>query len=104
LIAGACGAIGRIVGPYLRDRGHHVSGMDLLSETPPGFDSYRSGNISDQVFMLEFLKDSDVVIHLAAPPDDADFEDARSFLFLINDHVVEADRYTKLTSGEKGVY
>ncbi len=70
-LTGSAGAIGRTVGPALRERGHFVRGFDCqdslhLSESVVG-------NLLDVSAVARCVADADTVIHLAATPDVDDF-------------------------------
>ena len=71
LITGSSGGVGRTIVQELIRGGHEVYGFDRL-ETPD-IDHSIVGDILDCEVVLEAASGKDVVIHLAAEPDEADF-------------------------------
>ncbi len=71
LITGASGGVGKAISRELIRGGHEVYGFDRL-ETP-GIDHSTIGDLLDRDAVLEAVAGKDIVIHLAAEPDEADF-------------------------------
>jgi nucleoside-diphosphate-sugar epimerase len=71
LVTGSTGAIGQPLCRHLLKRGHYVRG---LSRRPtPGLEDYIMGDLSDQAKVREAVEGMEVVVHLGAYPNDADF-------------------------------
>jgi putative NADH-flavin reductase len=73
LVTGASGAIGTPVCQHLLARGHQVRGFSL--EANPDLDDQVVGDLSDFDAVRRAVADIDVVIHLGAYPNNADFLD-----------------------------
>ena len=73
LLTGAAGGVGQAIGAALMDADHEVVAFDRL-ETP-GFTRSIVADILDRHAVLEAAQGMDVIIHLAAAPDEADFID-----------------------------
>ncbi len=73
LVTGASGAIGTPVCQHLLTRGHRVRGFSL--EPNPNLDEQVIGDLSDFAAVRRAVADIDVVIHLGAYPNNADFLD-----------------------------
>lgn len=71
LITGAGGAVGRPVSRALLARGHFVRGLDL--KPVEGLSESLTGSIADAPMVDQAIAGMEVVIHLAAYPNDADF-------------------------------
>ena len=73
LVTGSAGRIGRAVVAELTARGHTVTGLDL--RPTPGLPSERSivAQLSDVAALRNAAAGADVIVHLAATPDDARF-------------------------------
>jgi hypothetical protein len=71
LVTGSAGRIGRAVVAALKGRGCVVRGFDLVPT--PGVDESMVGNLTDAQAVRRAVEDVEVVIHLAATPDDDDF-------------------------------
>lgn len=71
LITGAAGAIGQTVGPHLQQRGHHVRGLDRHSM--PNFADAIQADLTDVDAVEQAVQGMDVVLHLGAYRNDADF-------------------------------
>jgi nucleoside-diphosphate-sugar epimerase len=79
LVTGCSGRIGSAVAEALINKGHRVVGLDVSS--PPkgsgGLVSFVQGNVFAKETLqkcFSAVQSFDAVIHLAATPDDADFE------------------------------
>ena len=73
LLTGAAGGVGQAISAALTEADHEVVAFDRL-ETP-GASRSIVGDILDRRAVLEAAEDIDVIIHLAASPDEADFID-----------------------------
>ncbi|MCB0098492.1 MAG: NAD(P)-dependent oxidoreductase, partial [Caldilineaceae bacterium] len=73
LITGAAGAIGQTIAPYLRQRGHQVRGLDR-SPMPHMADTIQA-NLADAEAVQRAAQGMDVVLHLGAYRNNADFMD-----------------------------
>jgi uronate dehydrogenase len=73
LVTGSTGAIGQPVCKHLLARGHTVRG--LARRPTPGLDDYVMGDLSDRDKVRQAVDGMDVIIHLGAYPNDADFID-----------------------------
>jgi uronate dehydrogenase len=71
LVTGSTGAIGEVVAQHLVSRGHHVRGFSRRPS--PGLKDYIVGDLSDQDAVRRAVEGMEVVIHLGAYPNDADF-------------------------------
>jgi len=76
LVTGAAGAIGRTVCRELIARGHRVRGFDRVvpPKTIEGLTDMRLGALEDQEAVDDAVAGVDVVVHLAAKPDESDFK------------------------------
>jgi uronate dehydrogenase len=73
LVTGSTGAIGQPVCERLLERGHHVRG--LARRPTPGLSDFVEGDLNDRAAVQTAVEGMDVVIHLGAYPNDADFLD-----------------------------
>ena len=73
LITGTAGAIGRRVGPFLREQGHFVRGFDLRPAPAGACDEQIIGSLNDPAALARACTGIDCLIHLAATSDEADF-------------------------------
>jgi uronate dehydrogenase len=73
LVTGSTGAIGEPVAQHLLARGHYVRGF--ARRPSPGLEDYVVGDLSDQDAVRRAVEGMEVVIHLGAYPNDADFLD-----------------------------
>jgi uronate dehydrogenase len=73
LVTGSTGAIGQPVCQALLARGHRVRGF--ARRPTPGLDDYVMGDLSDREKVRQAVAGMEVVIHLGAYPNDADFID-----------------------------
>ena len=71
LVTGSAGRIGRAVVAELVARGHHVVGFDRV--LTPNASSFVVGEVQDAALLAAAAAGAEVVIHLAATPDDANF-------------------------------
>ncbi len=71
LVTGSAGRIGGAVVRELKARGHFVRGFDLRSN--PAADENLAGSITDGPLFQRAAASMQVMIHLAATPDDDDF-------------------------------
>src|SRR5271166_5355257 len=71
LVTGSAGRIGRAVVRALKERGHFVRGFDLA--TYPKADESIVGSVVAPAQFQRAAEGMDVMIHLAAIPDDDDF-------------------------------
>ena len=71
LVTGAAGRVGQAACQALLARGHQVRAFDIRKS--PGVDDARIGDISDLSQISNAMSQIDVVVHLAATPDDDDF-------------------------------
>src|SRR5262249_3483127 len=71
LVTGSAGRIGRAVVAELKSRGVTVRGFDLVPT--PDADVSLVGDITDGSALLRVAQGVDMLIHLAATPDDDDF-------------------------------
>jgi uronate dehydrogenase len=71
LVTGSAGAVGQIVCRSLRKRGHDVRGFDLRATS--GLDDSVTADLRDRAKVQEAVQGREIVIHLAAHPDDGDF-------------------------------
>jgi uronate dehydrogenase len=71
LVTGSAGAIGRVIAPALRARGHFVRGFDCVEHG--GCDETIAGDIADAAAVDRAVGGCDTLIHLAAEPNDAPF-------------------------------
>lgn len=72
LVTGSAGAIGQPVCAELLRRGHRVRGLDRVAT--PGLDDAVLVDVGDRQAVRAAVRGVDSVVHLAAYPDDADFE------------------------------
>lgn len=72
LVTGSAGRLGRAACAELVARGHAVRGFDL--STTPGVADALVGSVLDADVVTGALRGVTTLIHLAATPDDADFE------------------------------
>ncbi len=73
LVTGSTGAIGEPVAQWLLARGHYVRGFPRRPS--PGLQDYVMGDLSDRDAVRRAVEGMEVVIHLGAYPNDADFLD-----------------------------
>lgn len=73
LVTGSTGAIGEPVAQHLLARGHTVRGF--ARRPSPGLEDYVVGDLNDQEAVRRAVEGMEVVIHLGAYPNDADFLD-----------------------------
>lgn len=73
LVTGSTGAIGEPVAQWLLSRGHTVRGF--ARRPSPGIQDYVMGDLSDRDAVRCAVEGMEVVIHLGAYPNDADFLD-----------------------------
>jgi uronate dehydrogenase len=71
LVTGSTGAIGQPVCRRLLERGHYVRGF--ARRPTPGLEDYVIGDLSDQDKVMQAVEGMDIVLHLGAYPNDADF-------------------------------
>ena len=71
LVTGSAGRIGRAVVGELKRRGHKVRGFDLMPS--PGLEDSVVGSVADRGAVDRATAGMEVMVHLAATPDDADF-------------------------------
>lgn len=71
ILTGAAGSIGRCITPILQEAGWHVRGLDRVNA--PDVDEMIVGDITDPAACAEAMAERDVLIHLAAYPNPADF-------------------------------
>jgi uronate dehydrogenase len=71
LVTGSTGAIGSVVAQRLLARGHTVRGF--ARRPSPDLQDYVTGDLSDQDAVRRAVEGMEVVIHLGAYPNDADF-------------------------------
>jgi uronate dehydrogenase len=71
LVTGSTGAIGQPVCRRLLQRGHYVRGF--ARRPTPGLEDYVIGDLSDQAKVRQAVEGMDMVLHLGAYPNDADF-------------------------------
>lgn len=91
LVTGSAGRVGQAVVKELLVRGERVRGFDRLAT--PGLADSHIGNLTDAAAVRRAAEGADVVIHLAATPDDADFMSEILPNNLIGlHHVLEATR------------
>ncbi|MFO0866463.1 MAG: NAD(P)-dependent oxidoreductase [Gemmataceae bacterium] len=72
LLTGSSGRVGRGVTAELLRRGHEVRGFDLVPT--PGLADMVVGTLTDRAAIDRAMHGRDTLIHLAATPDDDDFE------------------------------
>lgn len=95
LVTGSAGAVGKAVCRELIERGHHVRGFDLR----PSDDLVDSqiASITNRDALFEAAAGMDMIVHLAATPDEDDFVDKLVPNNVIGVyHVFEAARTHKL--------
>jgi uronate dehydrogenase len=91
LVTGAAGRIGRAAVRELVARGYRVRALDIVAAS--GTDDVIVGNITDPDAVGRAMRGIDVLIHLAATPDDDDFLERLVPNNLIGaHHVLEAAR------------
>jgi uronate dehydrogenase len=73
LVTGSTGAIGSVVAQRLLARGHHVRGF--ARHDSPDLEDYVVGDLNDQDAVRRAVEGMEVVVHLGAYPNDADFLD-----------------------------
>jgi uronate dehydrogenase len=71
LVTGSTGAIGEPVAQHLLSRGHQVRGF--ARRPSPGLEDYVMGDLNDQDAVRRAVEGMEVVVHLGAYPNDADF-------------------------------
>jgi nucleoside-diphosphate-sugar epimerase len=72
LVTGSAGRLGRAACAELLARGHAVRGFDLVRS--PELSDFIPGNLLDAAAVARAMEGVTTLIHLAATPDDADFE------------------------------
>jgi nucleoside-diphosphate-sugar epimerase len=72
VVTGSAGRIGRAAVAELNARGHRVRGFDLVAT--PGLNDCVIGSITDTASVHAAMQGATALIHLAATPDDDDFE------------------------------
>ena len=104
LVTGAAGRIGRAAVRELVARGHRVRAFDVVVAS--GTDDVVVGNITDPAAVGRAVQGIDVLIHLAATPDDDDFLERLLPNNLVGVyHVLEASRSAgvrKMVLGSSG--
>lgn len=73
LVTGAAGTIGKVAVTALLARGHRVRGFDRVAH--PDLSDQVVGSLTDAEAVRRAVNGCEVVIHLAATPDSADFVD-----------------------------
>ena len=73
LVTGSTGAIGQPVCQRLLARGHYVRGF--ARRATPGVEDYIMGDLDDRDKVRQAVEGMDVIIHLGAYPNPADFLD-----------------------------
>ena len=71
LVTGSSGAVGKVLVPELLSRGHFVRGLDLKPSS--GVQEMLVGSIADAELVARASEGIDVLVHLAAEPNDCDF-------------------------------
>jgi uronate dehydrogenase len=71
LVTGSAGGVGRVACKALADAGHRVRGLDRVAA--PGVSDSVVADILDRAAVLEAAAGMDILIHLAATPDESDF-------------------------------
>jgi uronate dehydrogenase len=71
LVTGAAGRVGQAACQALLARGHRVRAFDIRKS--PGVDDAQVGDISDLAQIATAMQGVDVIVHLAATPDEDDF-------------------------------
>src|SRR5262245_30481757 len=71
LVTGESGVIGSVVAQRLLERGYHVRGFARHRNND--IKDYVTGDLSDQNAVRAAVEGMDVVVHLGAYPNDADF-------------------------------
>lgn len=71
LLTGASGAMGKVIGPGLAQRGHFVRGFSRRAAE--GFTEMHTGDLTDRDAVLRAAEGVDTLVHLGAYPDRADF-------------------------------
>src|SRR5215212_8080658 len=71
LVTGATGAIGSVVAQHLIARGHHVRGF--ARHPNPAIKDYVTGDLSERDAVRRAVEGMEVIVHLGAYPNDADF-------------------------------
>jgi len=71
LVTGSSGAVGKVLVPELLLRGHFVRGLDLKPSV--GVQEMLVGSIADADLVARATENIDVLVHLAAEPNDCDF-------------------------------
>lgn len=71
LVTGSAGTIGRVAVRALLARGHRVRGLDRVAS--PGLDDQVVATLTDAAAVRRAVAGCQVVIHMAATPDQADF-------------------------------
>lgn len=80
-ITGATGYIGTVLTPLLLAQGHQLSIHARKTRTPAAGITYVYGSLLDPDFVASFVKDMDVVIHMAAVISLSDTPDMEAFHF-----------------------
>ena len=73
LVTGTTGAIGSVVAKHLVARGHSVRGFSRRPS--PELEDYVVGDLSDRDAVRRAVEGMEIVVHLGAYPNDADFLD-----------------------------
>ena len=71
LVTGSSGRIGRAAAAELQRRGHGVRGFDIIAT--PGLADCIVGSVGDRAAVDRAMAGIQILVHLAATPDDADF-------------------------------
>lgn len=71
LVTGSAGTIGKVAVRALRARGHHVRGFDRVAN--PEISDQVVASLTDAAAVRQAVAGCQVVIHMAATPDQADF-------------------------------
>jgi uronate dehydrogenase len=71
LVTGSAGTIGRVAVRALTARGHRLRGFDRMAN--PDLGDQVLGTLTDRAAVQRAVQGCDVVIHMAATPDQADF-------------------------------
>lgn len=94
LVTGSSGAIGRPVCAALRARGDFVRGFDR--EAGDALDEFVQGRLEDAEVVQSAVSGMDAIVHLAAKPDEAPFEELLGPNLLGVYHVLNAARVAQV--------
>ena len=95
LMTGAAGAVGRVICPALRQRGHFVRGLDV--EAGEAADEHVTGDVRDPAAVAPAAEGVDTLIHLATAVGGRDFAAHLAPTNVIGTfHVLEAARQAGL--------